>query len=187
LVEGAWVLALAPREDERGFFARAFCQRENLEHGLETSFVQANVSVTRRRGTIRGLHYQVAPSEEAKLVRCTRGAVWDLVLDIRHGSPTCGKWFGAELTAESHRQLYVPKGCAHGYQTLADDTELFYLVSAFYSPSDERGIRWNDPAFAIDWPVREGIDLSPKDRNWPDFPLETLQGQSAAPMIKETR
>lgn len=180
------MLALAPREDERGFFARAFCQRENLDHGLETSFVQANVSVTRRRGTIRGLHYQVAPSEEAKLVRCTRGAVWDVVLDLRAGSPSRGRWFGVELTADNHRQLYVPKGCAHGYQTLADDTELFYLVSAFYSPSDERGIRWNDPAFAIDWPVRDGIDLSPKDRSWPDYPLETLRGHAAVSVTKET-
>jgi dTDP-4-dehydrorhamnose 3,5-epimerase len=181
------VLALDPREDERGFFARAFCQRESLEHGLEASFVQANVSVTRRRGTIRGLHYQVAPSEEAKLVRCTRGAVWDVVLDVRPGSPTCGGWFGIELTADNHRQLYVPKGCAHGYQTLADDTELFYLVSAFYSPADEHGIRWNDPAFAIDWPVRDSVEISPKDASWPDFPLETLRGQAAVSVTKEIR
>jgi len=180
------VLALAPREDERGFFARTFCQRESLEHGLETSFVQANVSMTRCRGTIRGLHYQVAPSEEAKLVRCTRGAVWDVVLDLRPDSPTRRRWFGVELTADNHRQLYVPKGCAHGYQTLADDTELFYLVSVFYSPSDERGIRWNDPAFAIDWPVRDGVELSPKDRSWPDYPLDTLQGQPAVSVTKET-
>ena len=150
-------MAPDPRTDERGFFARAFCQREFAALGLETGLVQANVSGSRHAGTIRGLHYQVAPAEETKLMRCIRGSAWDVIVDLRPESRTFGQWFGTELSADNRRQLYVPRGFAHGYQTLVDDAEMFYLVSAFHSPEHERGIRWNDPAFAIHWPV---LDLS---------------------------
>jgi len=177
-IDGAWVIDLEPRRDERGSFSRAFCEREHADHGLEGTFVQANLSKTHRRGTIRGLHYQCEPAEEAKLVRCIRGAAFDVVVDLRPGSPTFRTWQGVELTANNSRQLYVPKGCAHGYQTLADDTELFYLASAFYSPQDERGIRWDDPAFGIQWPITETVELSPKDRNWPDFALTPLTDET---------
>lgn len=185
---GAWVVAPDPRTDERGFFARAFCQREFAAHGLETGLVQANVSGSRHAGTIRGLHYQVAPAEETKLMRCIRGSVWDVVVDLRPESPTFGQWFGTELSADNRRQLYVPRGFAHGYQTLVDDAEMFYLVSAFHSPEHERGIRWNDPAFAIDWPVRDSLHLSPKDRAWPDFPASFAHTRdAAAPAAKDIR
>jgi dTDP-4-dehydrorhamnose 3,5-epimerase len=131
--------------------------------------VQANTACSRRANTIRGMHYQIAPHEEAKVVRCIRGAVWDVIIDIRPGSPSYRQWTGVELTAGNGRQLYIPAGCAHGYQTLADDTEVAYLVSAFYAPEAERGIRWNDPQFAIEWRGGGTPDVSPKDQAWPDF------------------
>ncbi len=167
-IASAYVIDVEKREDDRGFFARAWCAREFGERGLVTSFVQGNIGASRRKGTLRGMHYQVAPHEEAKLVRCTRGAVWDVLLDVRAGSPTFGKWFGVELTADTHRMLYIPPGCAHGYQALTDDVEVFYLVSAFYTPEAERGIRYDDPAFAIEWPLPVTV-ISDKDRTWPDF------------------
>ena len=168
-LQDAFVLELERREDERGFFARAWCQREFETRGLVTDLVQANIAYNARRGTVRGLHYQIAPFEEAKIVRCVRGSIWDVIIDLRPDSVTFCQWFGIELSAVDRRQLYVPKGFAHGYQTLTDDSEIFYLVSEFYSPTSERGIRWNDPRFAIAWPVGDRIDVSPKDRAWPDF------------------
>lgn len=168
-VNGAWILDLERREDDRGFFARAWCRKEFEAHGLVSSFVQTNVSLSRSKGTIRGLHYQVAPYEEAKLVRCVRGAIWDVLLDLRPASSTFLRWFGVNLTAENRRQLYIPEGCAHGYQTLTDASEVSYNVSAFYAPEAERGIRWNDPLFAIDWPIADTPFVSPKDQAWPDF------------------
>jgi dTDP-4-dehydrorhamnose 3,5-epimerase len=166
---GAYVVEPQPREDERGFFARAWCEREFSEHNLASRMVQANISGSRKRGTLRGLHYQTAPHEEAKLVRCTRGAIYDVIVDLRSGSPSCAQWFGIELTADNRRMLYIPEGFAHGYQTLADDTEVTYQVSAFYAPDVERGLRWNDSAFGIEWPITDDVTLSEKDKAWPDY------------------
>jgi dTDP-4-dehydrorhamnose 3,5-epimerase len=166
---GAVLVELEPRDDERGFFARFFCRREFAEHGLELEVAQANVAFNRRRGTLRGLHYQAPPHEEAKLVRCVRGALHDVVVDLRPGSPTFRQWLAVELTAENGRMLYVPAGFAHGYQTLVDETEALYLHSAFHAPEAERGVRWDDPAFGIDWPGVDRRVLSAKDQAWPDF------------------
>jgi dTDP-4-dehydrorhamnose 3,5-epimerase len=166
---GAYVIDLEPREDERGFFARAWCADEFAERGLTTRVAQSNVSFNRRQGTVRGMHYQAAPHAEAKLVRCTRGAIFDVIVDLRADSPTYKRWAGVELSADNHRALYVPEGFAHGYQTLVPETETFYQVSEFYAPAAERGVRWNDPAFAIDWPDPGSAFLSEKDAAWPNF------------------
>jgi dTDP-4-dehydrorhamnose 3,5-epimerase len=166
---GAFVVELDPRVDDRGFFARAWCSREFEDHGLSSQLAQCNLSFNQRSGTLRGMHYQAAPKEEAKLVRCTRGAVYDVIVDLRPRSATFKKWTAVELTAENRRALYVPKGFAHGYQTLTDRTETLYQVSEFYAPEAERGVRWNDPAFEIEWPDAETRILSEKDRSWPDF------------------
>lgn len=163
-----YLIDLERRGDDRGFFARVFCTREFGKFGLATEFVQVNNSLSGDRGTLRGMHYQLAPHAETKIVRCLRGALWDCVLDIRPDSPSFGQWFGAELTAENRRMMYVPKGCAHGLLTLEDETEAFYFVDAFYAPEQERGVRWNDPRFAIRWPLEPAI-LSNKDRAHPDW------------------
>ena len=165
---GAYVIALEPREDERGFFARAFCKNELAEHGLPNEIVQANLSFNHKRGTLRGMHMQVPPHGEDKMVRCIAGAIWDAIVDLRPGSPTYLKWFGVELSAANRLMLYVPKGFAHGYQSLTDGSEVLYMVTQFYTPGAERGLRWNDPAFGIPWPVSDPI-LSPKDAAAPDF------------------
>jgi len=166
---GAFVLDLERREDDRGFFARAWCTNELGDHGLETRLVQANVSFNRRKGTLRGMHMQAAPHAEVKVIRATRGSVLDVIVDLRPDSPTYLGWTGVELSAENGRALYVPEGFAHGYQTLEDDTETFYLVSEFYAPDAERGVRWDDPAFGIEWPDPDGAILSEKDASWPDW------------------
>lgn len=174
-IAGAYLIDLEKRGDDRGFFARVFCRNEFGERDLDAEFVQINNSVSAERGTLRGLHYQLAPAEEVKVVRCIAGAMWDVILDIRPQSPTFGRWFGAELSATNRRMMYAPRGMAHGFVTLADDTEAFYLVSAFYAPERERGIRWNDPRFAIEWPVLAAV-MSDKDRDRPDFdPAINLQ------------
>jgi len=165
---GAYLIDLEKHGDERGFFARAFCEREFADHRLATHFAQANNSLSAQKGTLRGMHYQLAPKAETKVVRCLRGALHDMVLDLREGSPTFGESFGAELTAENRRMMYVPKGFAHVFITLADDTEAFYFVDEFYAPQYERGIRWNDPRFAIRWPAQPAV-ISEKDRNYRDF------------------
>ncbi|MFQ5450567.1 MAG: dTDP-4-dehydrorhamnose 3,5-epimerase [Nitrospinaceae bacterium] len=165
----AWVIDLEKHEDERGFFARAWCRKEFEENGLDPQLVQANLSYNKIKGTLRGMHYQAAPHQEIKLMRCIRGALYDVIIDVRPQSPTYKQTFGVELTADNRKMLYVPKGFAHGFQTLADHTEAFYLVSEFYAPGSERGIRWNDPAFGIQWPRTDGMVVSEKDRNWPDF------------------
>ncbi len=167
-LSGAYVIDLEKRGDERGFFARAFCEREFSAKGLATRFVQANNSLSGQKHTLRGMHYQLAPKAETKLVRCIRGALYDVILDLRAGSPTFGQSFGAELTAENRRMMYVPKGFAHGIFTLAADTEAFYFVDEFYAPECERGIRWDDPRFAIAWPAAPAV-LSEKDRGYRDF------------------
>jgi dTDP-4-dehydrorhamnose 3,5-epimerase len=167
-LRGAYVLDLEKRGDDRGFFARAFCEKEFERYALSARFVQANDSLSARRGTLRGMHYQLAPRAETKLVRCIRGALHDVILDLRKGSPTFGQSFGAELSAENRRMMYVPKGFAHGFVTLVDDTEAFYLVDEFYAPEQERGIRWNEARFGIRWPI-EPVVVSDKDRGHRDF------------------
>ncbi len=167
-LSGAFVLDLEQREDDRGFFARAWDENEFRERGLNPRVVQCNVSFNHRAGTLRGMHLQNEPHAEAKLVRCTRGAIYDVIVDLRPDSATFKRWIGVELTEENRRLLYVPEGFAHGYQTLADATETFYQVSEFYTPGAEGGVRFDDPAFAIEWP-REVTVISPKDAAWPDF------------------
>jgi dTDP-4-dehydrorhamnose 3,5-epimerase len=165
---GSYLIDLDKREDERGFFARFFCEREFGEAGLETRFVQINNSLSRDRGTLRGMHYQIEPSAEVKVVRALRGALWDAILDLRPESPTFGRSFGAELTSENRRMMYVPRGFAHGFLTLEPDSEALYLVSAYYDPGREGGVRWNDPRFSIAWPKAPSV-ISDKDANHPDF------------------
>ena len=168
-LEGAFAVEIEPIEDERGFFARSFCQEEFRAHGLYPVVAQCNVSFNRRRGTLRGLHYQDKPHEEAKLVRCTLGAVWDVIVDIREDSPTRHRWHAIELTAENRRALYVPRGFAHGFQTLLDDSEVLYQMSEFYHPDSARGLRWDDPALGITWPLPDPI-LSLRDRAYSLLP-----------------
>ncbi len=165
---GAFLIDLDKREDERGFFARFFCEREFAGAGLETRIVQINNSLSRDRGTLRGMHYQLGEAAEVKLVRAVRGALWDAILDLRPGSATFGHSFGAELSADNRRMMYVPRGFAHGFLTLEENTEALYLVSAFYDPGRERGVRWNDPRFAIRWPA-EPLVISDKDAHQRDF------------------
>ena len=169
---GAFVIDLQRREDDRGFFARAWCEEEFRAHGLDTRVSQCNVSFNDRAATLRGLHYQVEPHAEVKLVRCTRGAIFDVIVDVRPDSATYTKWIGVELTADNGRLLYVPEGFAHGYVTLEPATETFYQVSVPYAPGAERGARWNDPAFGIDWPDVGELVMSEKDRTWPDFRVD---------------
>jgi dTDP-4-dehydrorhamnose 3,5-epimerase len=165
-ITGAWVIDPSPHEDERGRFMRAWCAWEFAEHGLDFLPVQANMGFSLRKGTVRGMHFQEAPALEAKLVRCTRGAIFDVVLDLRPESPSYGEWYGAELSAENGRMLYVPEHCAHGYQTLEEFTEMYYMASAFYTPSAVRGVRFDDPAFGIQWPFVATV-VSEQDRTWP--------------------
>lgn len=165
---GVFEVHLEPRSDERGFFARSWCRKELEAHGLSPRIVQCSVSFNTKRGTLRGMHDQVAPHAETKVVRCTAGAIYDVVIDLRPQSPTFKQWVAATLTAENRRMLYVPEGCAHGFLTLADGTEVFYQMSEFYHPELSRGVRWNDPAFAIVWPEKVEV-ISERDRTYPDF------------------
>jgi len=165
---GAYVIELEKKGDERGFFARAFCENEFQQHNLISHFCQVNNSLSPHKGTLRGLHYQLSPKAETKLVRCIRGALYDVILDLREGSPTFGKSFGAELSAENRRMMYVPKGFAHGFITLADDTEAFYFVDEFYAPESERGVRYDDPTFKLQWPAAPTV-ISDKDKTHPNF------------------
>lgn len=164
-LNGAYLIELERLEDERGFFARSFCQDEFRAHGLEPVIAQCNVSFNRKRGTLRGLHYQAEPHAEAKLVRCTRGAIWDVIVDLREGSATARKWYATELTADNQRALYIPKGFAHGFQALVDDTEVLYQMSEFYYPESARGVRWDDRALAINWPLPNPI-VSKRDQSY---------------------
>jgi dTDP-4-dehydrorhamnose 3,5-epimerase len=182
-IKGAWLIEPEKHEDERGFFARAWCQREFAARGLKTAFVQCNISFNPKKGTLRGLHYQEAPYEEAKLVRVTQGAIFDVILDLRPGSPTCRQWLAVELTAESYRMLYIPAGLAHGFQTLMDNTEIFYQMSEFYHPEAARGISWDDPSLNIPWPVPQPI-ISPKDRSYHD--LGGLRAAGKTPVLLKT-
>ena len=165
---GAFVVDIEPRVDQRGLFARSWCQDEFGAHGLATRLVQCSLSQSARRHTLRGMHFQAAPHNEAKLVRCTMGAIYDVIIDLRADSPTRGKYFGAELSATNHRALYVPEGFAHGFLTLADESEVFYQMSEFYRPEAARGVRWDDPAFGIVWPARPEV-ISERDASYQDF------------------
>ena len=167
-LQGAYLIEPERIADERGFFARTWCRREFAERGLSVELAQCNLSYNPRRGTLRGMHYQAAPDAEIKLVRCTMGAVYDVIVDMRPESPTFRQWVAAELTAENRRILLIPEGFAHGFQTLEDNSEVFYQISAFYAPASARGVRWDDPAFAIDWPPADRI-MSERDRSYPDF------------------
>lgn len=170
-LSGAYLIQLKPIEDERGFFARTFCAQTFAEQGLNPHLEQCSTAFNRKKGTLRGLHYQVSPYAEIKLIRCFRGAIYDVILDLRPESPTFGNWAAFELTEENRTMLYIPEGCAHGYQTLTDNTELFYQMSERYVKESERGVRWNDPSFDIRWPEERNLILSFKDESWPDFPL----------------
>lgn len=168
-IQGAYVIEIEKIQDDRGFFGRAFCEKEFDDHEQDFTPVQANIGVNKKKYTLRGLHYQISPHGEKKLVRCVRGSIFDVIVDLRPDSPTYKQWFGIELTSKNYKQLYIPEGCAHGYQTLEDNTEIFYLVSEYYHPEAERGIRWNDPAFGIKWKETEDIVISEKDRQWSNF------------------
>jgi len=173
-IPGAYVIELELREDERGYNARMWCQREFDEHGLTARIVQSNALYNRRRGTLRGMHYQAAPHAEAKVFRVIRGAVYDVIVDLRPESEAYGRWESFHLSADVPRMLYVPETCGQGFQTLEDDTELAYHTSAFYTPDSERGFRYDDPAFGIAWPLPVQV-ISEKDKAWPDFvPVQPL-------------
>ena len=187
-LKDAYIIELEPIEDERGFFARSFCQEEFRLHGINMNIVQCNISYNNKKGTLRGMHYQAAPYEEAKLVRCARGSIYDVIIDLRPNSPTYCQWIAVELTAHRllltapssqlaaygpklpshHRMLYIPKGFAHGFLTFEDDTEVFYQMSEFYAPEYARGVRWNDPTFQIQWPGEVKV-ISDRDNTYPDF------------------
>ena len=170
ILPGVYVIEVEPKADDRGLFARTYCRDEFAAHDLCTTWLQCNVSFNTRAGTLRGMHWQAAPHEEVKLVRCTAGAAYDVVADLRPGSPTYGKWVAVELTAANRRAVYIPGGCAHGFQTLADGTELFYQMSAFYVPGAARGARWDDPALGIVWPECASRVIAPRDLSFPDLP-----------------
>ena len=167
-LKGAYIIEIDPIEDERGFLARSFCVREFEKYGFNMRIVQCNISFNKKRGTLRGMHYQVKPHEEAKLVKCTMGAIFDVIIDLRPDSPTFKKWVAVELTSEKRKMLYIPAGFAHGFQTLEDNTEVFYQMSEFYHPECAKGVRWDDPAFNIEWPDDERI-IAIKDLQYPDF------------------
>lgn len=172
-LKGAFIIDVEPSTDERGFFARTWCQREFAVHGLKSRFVQCNISYNKKKGTLRGMHYQIAPHAEAKVVRCTRGAIYDVIIDLRPDSPTFKQWLAVELTADNRRMLYIPEEFAHGFQTLEDDTEVFYQMSEFYHPECARGVRWDDEAFGIEWQGEISI-ISENDRSYQ--PLTNLLG-----------
>lgn len=167
-LKGAFVLEINKLEDERGFFGRSWCMNELKEHGLNTSIAQANTSFSKKKGTLRGMHYQNDPHQETKLIRCTRGSIYDVIIDLRPNSPTYKEWFGIELTQDNYKMLYVPEDFAHGFITLENDTEVTYLVTEFYTPGAEAGIRWNDSQFAVKWPLNPEV-ISEKDKIHPDF------------------
>lgn len=168
-IPGAFVIDLNKISDDRGFFARAWSSSELRDHGIDPTLTQVNLSLSKKKGTIRGMHFQKAPHEEGKFVRCIRGALYDVILDLREGSPTRFQWAAFELSASNYRAVYVPPGCAHGVQTLEDDTEMFYMVSAAYCREAEGGIRWDDPFFGIQWPEAAERHISEKDLAWPNY------------------
>lgn len=168
---GVFEIRIEPRHDERGFFARTWCKQEFESQGLNSKLVQCSMSFSRRKGTLRGLHYQIAPHEEVKLIHCSRGAIYDVVLDLRRESPTFKDWVAAMLTLEKRNMMYVPEGCAHGFLTLEDESEVTYQMSEFWNAESARGVRWNDPAFQIQWPAKVEV-ISERDRTYPDFKIQ---------------
>jgi dTDP-4-dehydrorhamnose 3,5-epimerase len=166
---GAYLVELEPRRDERGFFARTWCRDEFAAHGLSSTLAQCSMSRNERAGTLRGLHFQLPPHQEAKLVRCTRGAIFDVIVDLRPGSATHAAWFGAELSDEAGTAMYVPEGFAHGFQTLTANADVLYMISEPYVPAASVGVRWDDPAFGIEWPEAAARTISERDRRWPDY------------------
>ena len=165
---GAYLINIEPLEDERGFFARTFCKDEFKKHGIDFSCVQCNISYNKKKGTLRGMHYQAAPHEEEKIVSCIRGAIFDVIVDIRTDSATYKKWYGTELSAKNHAMLYVPKGFAHGFQTLSANSEVFYMMSEYYHPECASGIRWDEPELNIKWPMKPKV-ITEKDSAYRDF------------------
>jgi dTDP-4-dehydrorhamnose 3,5-epimerase len=173
-LKGAFLIEIQKIGDERGFFGRSWCHREMQKAGLDANIAQINTSFSRQAGTLRGLHFQLAPYQESKMIRCTRGSVYDVIVDLRPDSPTFCRWFGAELTQDNHLALYSPKGFAQGFLTTCDDTEITYFASDPYAPGKDRGVRFDDPAFGIQWPMPPAV-LSDKDRNWPNFHPDQLK------------
>ena len=167
-LKGTYSIELEPKEDERGFFARSFCQEEFEKHGLNFRIVQSNISHNKKKGTLRGMHYQIPPHEETKIVSCIKGAIYDVIIDLRIDSPTYYQWLAVELIAENYKMLYIPKGFAHGFQTLENDTVVFYQMSEFYHPECARGMRWDDPSFDLNWPIKD-IVVSERDKTFPIF------------------
>ena len=168
-LKGAFVIDPERFADSRGFFARSFSEKEFENQGINPRMAECNISFSKKRYTIRGMHYQSAPHAQAKLVRCTKGAIYDVIIDLRPESPTFKQWIGEELTEDNRRMLYAPAGFAHGFQTLVDNTEVFYQVSEFYAPKAEGGVRWNDPVFGIEWRATDGITINDRDQSYPDF------------------
>lgn len=168
-LKGAFVIDPERFKDERGFLARSFSEQEFKSHGLNPRMAECNISFSSKRYTVRGMHFQNPPFAQAKLVRCTKGAIYDVIIDLRPGSPTFKQWIGEELTAENRCMLYVPEGFAHGFQTLEEETEVFYQITNFYNRDSEGGVRWNDPAFAIRWHATDGVTINERDANYPDF------------------
>ena len=168
-LKGAFIIEIDRKQDFRGFFARTFCQHEFANHGLRTQFVQSSISFNERKGTLRGMHFQSAPMQETKLIRCTRGSVFDVIIDLRPPSPTYKQHLAVELTAETGKALYIPEGFAHGFQTLEDGSELLYQMTEFFAPDLARGVRWNDPAFGIRWPEANNPIILDRDRNYASF------------------
>lgn len=175
-IAGVWLITPEPIEDDRGFFARSFCRHEFESHGLATDFVQCNLSYNAKKGTLRGMHRQVPPYEEIKIVSCMRGAIYDVALDVREDSPTFGKWVAVELSEKNHRMLYISKGMAHGFQTLSDDTLVYYQMGEFYKPGTESGIRYDDSRFGIRWPIHKKI-MSDKDIGYKPFVMGREYGK----------
>ena len=173
----AVIIELKKIHDDRGFFARTWCEKELAKQGISSRLVQANVSFNRLKGTLRGLHLQISPYQEAKFVRCVRGAIYDVIIDLRPSSPSYRQWVAVELTGSNHRMIYVPEGFAHGFQSLEDDTEVQYGVSAAYAPQAERGMRYDDPAFSISWPLAV-TSISGKDRSWPDYLEHMIENEA---------
>ncbi|MBV6621569.1 MAG: dTDP-4-dehydrorhamnose 3,5-epimerase [Rivularia sp. (in: Bacteria)] len=176
-LQGAYIIDLERKPDHRGFFARTFCAKELEAHGLKPVVAQCNLSFNHKKGTLRGMHYQTEPAAETKIVRCTKGAIYDVIIDMRPESPTYLQHFGVELTADNHRALYVPEMFAHGYQALTDGCEVMYMVGEFYTPGYEKGLRYDDPFFNIQWPL-EATEMSEKDTKWPLMRMMTVGGAS---------
>lgn len=173
LLHRAAILDLEPIKDDRGFFARSFCKKTLAEYGINFDMVQCNIAFNNFAHTLRGMHFQKPPFCEEKIISCTSGAIYDVIIDLNRESPTFSKWLGITLSAENHKSLYVPKGFAHGYQTLTDNASITYMVSQYYTPSYESGVRWDDIAFGIEWPIKDDLIISSKDKSWKDFDKNT--------------